>query len=265
MSSCAAARTRASARSARTDRRPMALATNLRTWVSPRTKSSSPVYMRRRRATFGPAPRRVASTASGGRHRHVLKHSPPRCCEGTGRHGGGLPSSALAAASEPPVVPRTSRAIASGPSSSKWRSRPSRGSCSLGGGQLPPLRPARREAETTAVPGGRFRPSRAPRPGTQDRIDQRDGEVGGEELVREPRLREGQGSPSRVGHLADIRFCFGHVVHICVGSRVRRSSMGSRVGRRRSHRTPRAGAGRPSTWWAERGSCLSRRESWRPG
>ena len=38
--------------------------------------------------------------------------------------------------------------------------------------------------------------------------------------------------------------------------------MGSRVGRRRLHRAPRARAGRPSPWWPERGSCLSRRESW---
>ena len=82
------------------------------------------------------------------------------------------------------------------------------------GGQLPPLRPACRETETTAVPVGRFRPFRAPGPGTQDRIDERDGEVGGEELVREPRLGKGQGSANRVGHQADVRFCFWHVVHL---------------------------------------------------
>ena len=74
----------------------------------------------------------------------------------------------------------------------------------VGGRQLPPLRPEWRETEVAAVPGGRSRRTRAPRPGTQNRVHKRDGEVGGKELVREPELPDRQGAPDRVGELADL-------------------------------------------------------------
>ena len=57
-----------------------------------------------------------------------------------------------------------------------------------------------------AVPlGDRRRPLPVPEPGTEDRVDERDREVGGEELVGELVPVQRDGATDRIGHLADFQ------------------------------------------------------------
>ena len=46
----------------------------------------------------------------------------------------------------------------------------------------------------------------------EEGIDERDGEVGGEERVRKPEFREIEGAPDRIDYLVDFHLRFRHLV-----------------------------------------------------
>ena len=77
-----------------------------------------------------------------------------------------------------------------------------------GRGRIPPLRPPPCNSEVAAVPlGDRRRLLPVPESRPEEGVDEGDGQVGGEELVREPGSVQGHGAADRVDYVADLQRC----------------------------------------------------------